>query len=369
MGLLDCIADRLGGKKDITGQRIQLKVCMMGPRAVGKTTILTSIFHDTDKKLIESGLFFKAIGNTQETLKKGYDQLSGIFEHITDESATPLPGVDASKSVTTFDFQFGLKGQGGKDKDKKSSVDINITDFPGEFMDENHPEHYLVVDYIRESQVIMVAIDTVHLMEEDGIYNETRNRSNYLCEKIVNQLNALPETERKLILLVPLKCEKYAIEQRLNEVDRCVRTAYGKLISEVENDLFKRRIGLFITPIQTLGGVIFDCFGRDEVGKVIIDPADNCPQQVRYKFHRVIPGHQPMYMPAFCIQPLYYLVAFALNQYKFNKEQGGFWGTVLKGIFGLFSSDLNFYQACQNFVANIKLTGHGFLIINNPNLI
>lgn len=367
MGFLDSIADRLGGKKDITGQHIQLKVCMMGPRAVGKTTILTSIFHDSDKKLVESGLYFKAVGATESTLNKGYEQLSNIFDHITDESATPLPGVDATKSVTTFDFQLGLKGQGTQDK--RSSVDINITDFPGEFMDENHPEHQKVTDYISESQVILVAIDTVHLMEEDGIYNEARNRSEYLCKKMAKQLNNLPETERKLILLVPLKCEKYAIEQRLDEVDKRVKVAYATLIDEIEKEKFNRRMGLFITPIQTLGGVVFDCFGRDESGNVIIDPTDNCPHEVRYRFHRVIPGHKPMYMPAFCIQPLYYLVTFALSQYKYQKDQGGILSNMLKGIFALFSSDLKFYQACMNFVSNIKLDGHGFQVLNNPNFV
>ena len=369
MSIISSIKERFGGSKDITGQHIQLKVCMMGPRAVGKTSILTSIFHESDRKLIESKLYFKAVGTTGEVLQKGYDQLSGIFEHITDETATPPPGVNASKEITTFDFQLGLKGSGANPKQKHSNVDVNITDFPGEFVDENHPEHQKVVDYINGSQVIMVAIDTVHLMEEDGKYNEARNRSSYLCKKIALLLDQLPETERKLILLVPLKCEKYAIEQKWDELDKKVKDAYAELIDKVKEEKFSHRIGLFITPIQTLGGVKFDKFGRDENGNVLNDLEDKCPKEVLYKYHRAVPGREPMYMPAFCIQPLYYLIAFALNQYKFNKDQGGVFSTMLKGLFGLFSSDLDFYQACRDLVANVKINGHGFQIINNPNFI
>lgn len=368
MGIFDTLGEIFGGKKDITGQRIQLGVCMMGPRAVGKTSILTSIFHESGNKLIGSKLYFNAIGQTSEVLEKGYDQLSGIFDNISDESATPPPGVNASKEINIFEFQLGLKGSGA-DKQKRSSVDINITDFPGEFVDEKHPQHMNVVNYINDSHVIMVAIDTVHLMEEDGMYNEARNRSSYLCDKISNLLDKLPETERKLILLVPLKCEKYAIEGRWDELDDKVKKAYEVLIKKVQEEKFNRRIGLYITPIQTLGGVKFDKFGRDEFGKIIVDPNDNCPQQVLYKYHRLRPDQNPIYMPAFCVQPLYYLIAFALSQYKFQKDQGGVLSTIFKGICGLFSSDLKFYEACQNLVANIKTNGHGFSTINNQKFI
>lgn len=33
----------------LTGQRATKRTCMMGSRAVGKTTILTAIFHNTTK--------------------------------------------------------------------------------------------------------------------------------------------------------------------------------------------------------------------------------------------------------------------------------------------------------------------------------
>lgn len=367
MGLIDQLKSAFGGKNDITGQRIQLKVCMMGPRAAGKTTILTSIFHDSDKVLPTAGLYFKPMGNTMTTLKKGYDDLCEIFEHIPDESATPLPGVKASKEKTTFDFQLGLKGQGNKDK--RTSVDVNITDFPGEMVDETHPNHTEVLEFIKQSHVMMVAIDAVHLMEEDGRFNEVRNRSQYMCEKISGMLEQLDKDERKLILFVPLKCEKYAVEQKMHDVSARVMKAYQPLIQDVEEN-YKNRIGLFIVPIQTLGGVVFDKFGRDTSGNILLNAEDNnCPSDVRFKFFRAIPDRKPVYMPAYCVQPLYYLIAFALSEYKAEKGKGGVFSSFFKGLFGLFSSDLDFYQACRNFVANIKTTGQGFVVINNPNMI
>lgn len=75
MGLFDKAKSLFGGSNDITGQHIQLKVCMMGPRGVGKTTILTSIFHDSDAKLNKDGLYFSAIGETALKLEDGYKNL------------------------------------------------------------------------------------------------------------------------------------------------------------------------------------------------------------------------------------------------------------------------------------------------------
>lgn len=366
MELFEKAKSFFGGSKDITGQHIQLKVCMMGPRGVGKTTILTSIFHDSDAKLNKDGLYFSAIGETALKLEDGYKKLAEIFKEIPDENATPLPGIDASKGVTEFQFKLGLKGDGAH-KDKRASVGVTIKDFPGEFVDETHPEHGQVIQFIKESQVIMLAVDSVHLIEENGKYNESRNQSSYMCDKISSILKQLDSTEHKLILIVPLKCEKYFMQKSMSNLTDKVCTAYKSLIEEIRTD-YKDKIGLYITPIQTLGGVVFSKFGKDATGTVSIG-IDNCPNDVQYRFFRAIPDRKPMYMPVYCVQPMYYLVSFALNQYKRNQNKGGVLGSIFKGLFSLFSSDLIFYQACQNFVSHIKTSGDGYVILNNPNLI
>lgn len=83
MGLFDKAMSLFGGSNDITGQHIQLKVCMMGPRGVGKTTILTSIFHDSDAKLNKDGLYFSAVGETALKLEEGYKKTCRNFQRDT----------------------------------------------------------------------------------------------------------------------------------------------------------------------------------------------------------------------------------------------------------------------------------------------
>lgn len=362
MGLIDSIGKIAKEVQEAinkqTGQCIDLNICMMGPRAVGKTTILTSIFHEADKSFGSSPLKFFPTDGTRTAIKNGRKELDEIFKNYLGEDDVPLPGIEASKSVTRFHFDLGLKG-------KNKSADVNIVDFPGEFVDENHLEHSKVVEFVKKSHIIFVAVDSVYLMEEEGKYNEIRNRSKYLCEKICSLLKQIDQKERKLIMFVPLKCEKYCVEHKIDKVTNEVIRQYSVLIKDVL-DNYNDRIGIAITPIQTLGGVVFDKFVKGIDGNLVYDE-DGATPKIQFKFYSQIPGHAPMYLPAFCVQPLYYLIAFAVSQYKNNKGKGGVIGSIFSGISGLFSSDLVFYEACQSFANNIKTGGNGFKLINNPN--
>ena len=343
------------------GQRISLKVCMMGPRAVGKTSILASIFHETDSKLVSSSLNFSPIGDTVNKLKKQYEELYGIFENVTDVMDKPRGGIHASDTTQDFHFTLGLKQQ-------QPSVDIDMTDFPGEFLEPTHVRHADVKQFIRESQVIMIAVDTVHLMEEEGTFNENRNQSAYLCEKIIHELKELETKDTKIILFVPLKCEKYMYELRMDEVASKVCAAYAPLLETIAEDddyHFDKRIAAAITPIATLGGIVFSHFEKNEDGNIITEDTDNgCPAETCYKFY----APAPRYAPCFCVQPLYYLIAFAIGRYKSQQKGGNVISNTLKGLASLFSSDVAFFKACQEMVANLKTRGKGFKVLQNPEL-
>ena len=71
-----------------------------------------------------------------------------------------------------------------------------------------------------------------------------------MCNKISAILKQLDSTERKLILIVPLKCEKYFMQKSMSTLTDKLCTADKSLIEEIRTD-YKDRIGLYITPIQT----------------------------------------------------------------------------------------------------------------------
>lgn len=344
--------------KTNSGQEITLGVAMLGPRGVGKTSILTSIFHDSDTHFMKSRLYFNPDSKTGYKLKCGYEELSSIFDNY--QTTQEIVGIKATSEKEDSTFSLGLLG-------KAKSVKVVINDYPGEWVDANNPNNHLVTSLIVSSQLIMVAIDTVHLMEMDGMYNEVRNRSEEISETLLKIFASMDKRERKLVMLVPLKCEKYVVECRMEELADKVIKAYGTLIKGVEGK-YKDRVGLAITPIQTLGGVVFDRFGKDSNGEIIIDSLDNAPQKAVYRLHRVMMDRPPMYMPAYCVQPLKYLISFALNEYRNSQSSGGFISPLFKSICSFFSSDEKFFQACYDFVGTLKSSGHGFRVLNNPKM-
>lgn len=307
MGFSDFFS-KLGSKS------MDMKVCMMGPRGVGKTTILTAVFTDSQSSLASTtGLQMTAELATQADLTDRKHYLNAVFANRTDISDRPAAGLAASSDVTTFDFHFGLKG-------KEPRINLEIKDFPGEFVETNPSE---VKSFIGESTAIFIAIDTPHLMEQDGRYNDIKNKPQIIIDFFKQVLPSIKG--ERLVLFIPLKCERYFHDKRMGEVVERVKETYAELIK-----LFKdsHKIACAVTSIQTLGDVELDKMACDASGNAVLNEF-GYPAQVDYRFC----GASPKYRPLFCVQPLYYLLSFLVAQYKRNKKSADFFSRMLASLF------------------------------------
>lgn len=297
--------------------RIPMKVCMIGPRAVGKTTILTAVFNDTQENLgLLTNLLLKAEGDTLVELTERKHQLNAIFANRTQITDKPAAGLSATSTVNTFEFAFGLKG-------KEPRIDLEIKDFPGEYVLDRPDE---VKQFINESSAVFVAIDTPHLMEEEGKFCEVKNRPSVITDFFKKQ----QITGERLVLLVPLKCERYFFEDRMDEVLHRVEAVYADLIADFKKS---EKVACAVTPILTLGDVEFDHM-KEANGSVALN-LNGCPEEVLYRFRR----NQPKYNPSFCVQPLYYMLSFLAAQYGREKKNRKFIDKVFAAIYNLFDSD------------------------------
>ena len=345
MGFLDEIQSKfgeaVGAIKSKAVPRIPMKVCMMGPRAVGKTTILTAIFNDTQENLgLSTNLLLKAEGDTGGELTSRKHYLNSIFANRAQITDKPAAGLAATSTVNTFDFAFGLKG-------KEPRIDLEIKDFPGEYVMDRPKE---VMQFINESVAAFVAIDTPHLMEADGKYCEAKNRSSVITDFFKKQVI----NGERLVLLVPLKCERYFFENRMDEVLQRVESVYGDLITNFKSS---EKIACAVTPILTLGDVEFDHFKTSLLGKTLL--LDNgCPEEAIYRFR----GEDPKYNPAFCIQPLYYMLSFLSVQYSREKKKRNFIDRVFSSIYNLFESDEAFFDEILRMEKNRRTDLPGYAV-------
>lgn len=133
-----------------------MKVCMMGPKAVGKTTVLTAVFNETQNSIADTKLNLLALGDTNAELMDRKYKLSAMFKKKLDVVDRPQGGISASSTESRFDFSFGFIG-------KEPILDLMIKDFPGEMIVNNQER---VIEFIKESKAVFIAIDTPHLMEK-----------------------------------------------------------------------------------------------------------------------------------------------------------------------------------------------------------
>lgn len=341
MGVLDKLKDAVG-KAVITTPTI--KATMLGPRAVGKTSIVASIFSNSRKEVAGTRLCFIPQESCANKLSLKKAKLQDIIIKRKEFADRPNTGaIEASNTVTSFDFDLGLK-------DRLKSVNVSIKDFPGEYLDSKPDE---VSEFIEESHIVMIAIDTPYLMEEQGLYNEEKNEVNHVISFFINHTKSL---KNKFVLLVPLKCERYFHDGSINEVSDKVEDFYSTLIDFCKGN----NIACAVTPIQTLGGVEFDRFIDNKSAISTLSKLSS------YRFY----GNNPEYLPMFCVQPLYYLLTYVVNYYEGSKGQPkGFLDKLKDSLTSLLKDDDEFLHEIKILSGKMKVDDFGYRILNNNTIL
>lgn len=317
-----------------SNQKPIMNICMMGPKAVGKTTVLTAVFKETQNSISDTTLNLIAKGDTNADLIARQHMLNAIFvkkQEIKDCHSNNIAnaGITASSSESSFYFEFGHIG-------KEPIIDLIIKDFPGEMVVDKQED---VIKFIKDSHCIFIAIDTPHLMEKDGVYNEVKNKTKKITElfkKAIKEINS-----EKLVLFIPLKCEKYFHEERMEEVLSKVEDTYSELITILDST---KRVCCCVSPIQTLGDVEFDDFTYE--GNNVKLAADGCPAEVKYKY-----VNEQKYRPLFCSQPLFSLLLFVAAQYKRASDNKNFIEKLLS-LWNIFSNDEKLYEEIMKMNRN-----------------
>lgn len=340
--MLEQLINRIKDLRKISGQEAQMRVCMMGPRAVGKTSVLTAVFAETQETIANTRLKIGASDITAATLQERKNELSGMFER----REQPNAGIAASSNVQVFDFDFGIFG-------KESRIQLNITDFPGEYV-KREPQK--VIDFINESSAIFIAIDTPYLMEANGKYAQ----KNAIDEVTNFFLKATEDiVDEKMILFIPLKCEKYFYEQRMDEVNEAVQTYYKTLIDYLR----KKNVLCAITPILTVGGIEFDRFinSADVLGT---KSSDTMAVTSVFKYRK-----DGEYKPLYCVQPIYYLLSFVAAQYQREKKRKNILQRMVSGVYEMFENEQEFIEEVLKLNRFVKRSEDGYQIFMGKELL
>ena len=234
-----------------------LKVLMMGGQRTGKTSMLAglidSMTHGPVKDIIEvndvteSEVARQKLIKSIETLKQHLSTSYGKTYLIDDVKVK-------SGEFENFTVQFCIPKTNNK-------MDIVFSDVSGEYYDMGRTHDGEVREKVRESDVFLIAIDTPNLMEAvnpcNELCNEAINDSYNHVNDIYTFLSELDDkegTDAKLVVFVPLKCEKWVKEGRLPEVIQRVKKVYKSTIHALSQ---YTNVEIDIMPIETVGNIVF----------------------------------------------------------------------------------------------------------------
>lgn len=278
-------------------------VLMFGPQRAGKSSILASMiysFYQLDWKQMNNLRLEEGDIFTQKYLESKREELAVSFEKAR-ERMLSLSMTEAATDATN-NYVFNLNyGSGNK------TLTIDFMDIMGERVSDCSEEWD---DWLKgelcNCQIIIIAIDTPHLVEKGGRYNAAFNRPAKIFDLIKSAWKDNKNLSR-LVLMVPIKCEKYYHEHRMDEVKEAIRQEYKKLLHFLKKC---EKTTVAITPILTMGGIVFDNFGSGmahEVKKLL-----GRPREVNYK----LLDENAQFSPRFCEQPMIYLLSFILKNTK-----------------------------------------------------
>ena len=348
-----------------------LKILMMGGRRCGKTSALASLFEQMVNGPVKN--YFTVSDQTILETKDGetQDSLNGKFLELTQMLGKPHTKTFlVDKGPTNNFWNYSLKLQiPGTDR----AMFMEFRDSAGEFFEAGGAHSKETNDYVSECDVFVIIVDTPYLMgcnEEESkelcteAINLGTNRINDIHGFLTN-INDNDGQDAKMVVFVPLKCEKWVKDGRIDEVTARIKTVYEKTIKALSA---YKKMTVGIIPIETAGKILFSEF-KDaytitgkiggtkrccKISETIVRLEDGTPKKIKesdiineddkavisgtslmrpYAWYNINPN-DPSYAPKNCEQLPLHILHFMFGKYKeieTKKEKGGFL-SFLKGL-------------------------------------
>ena len=332
---------------------MDVNVFMIGGRRCGKTTILSALQQQTND-VFKGEISLLAYSQTDVNILT--EKRSEAEDYFNFKTPNKLPSPDDTPTPDQCGYRFSLRISGKN----KSNLSISFTDVPGEWFNLDAEKRDKIDANINNSEILMIAIDTPYLMEnwndflKFGQNHDDYNKATEITEYIKHM--DISKLRNRMILFVPVKCEKYYHEGRMQEVADAVKAGYQDLIAYLQSPSLSGCCTVAIVPILSLGGMAFHRFEVLESGYL----------KQRYRYY---PNYETAaYTPKYCEQPIMYALLFELKMAVQRGVNKGF-GIWLSNLFGAnIATNADFQKLLTTIQAAIvsNRPDEGFVTVQDP---
>lgn len=234
----------------------ELNVIMIGPRGVGKSSVLAAMHGEIKDDFNGTGWKFYPEGNDMIILEQRTETLRRLGDEIYRPKKTK--GLPPTSKVEEFSFSITpLKG--------KEGMQLCFQDIPGEFYEppkeDGSPFNWnQVVSGLESALASVIVVDAPYLMEKNGRLHDSANRPGQI-DMLFRAVNA---EKRRLVLFVPARCEKYIREGRADEMAQRIRDTYASLLGFLGQEELKDSVAVALIPVETVGALEFSHFDKEE---------------------------------------------------------------------------------------------------------
>ncbi|MDO5473298.1 MAG: hypothetical protein Q4F35_08175 [Akkermansia sp.] len=242
--------------------------CFVGPRGVGKTSLLASMYYEIKQSNVMSvkvDALTKIGERTQESLDESHKQMLNMIEKTPMKGSVDLrldgKGIVATQGENHYEFICEGTVEDTDltrmSKYKRFRYRCKFIDMPGGwYKDVKIKDKAKALEYLKNSAVSFLAIDTPAIMEGDN-KNKHSNSSEAIANCYDNVRDELAANKHTVIIVLS-RCERYwnERERMLEQLDQY----YGSLI----NRLKAAGVEVIVTWVKTLGGMEFLQFRKND---------------------------------------------------------------------------------------------------------
>lgn len=304
---------------------MKIDISMVAPSRVGKTSLLAAMYEYIKPAFNNTNCYIIPVDDTVSELQERKTELCGMFAN---SHALEFKGGGIGASIARREYRFRI-GKNGKQPD----VEIAFVDLPGGLYTTKDPQKKEEINtQIRKSFATILPIDIAALFAEDGSIHQKVNQPGIITTLYKSVLTDFKLGEKKLVIIVPIKCEKY-IQQPNGEqkiFERILQDDdYQSLLSYLTSPGLKNYISIAICPVETVGGIHVVGVERDNYGN---------PENI---LRRV-----SSYSPNNCHLPLLYLFFIILQMAQDSQNQN----PIINFFRQIFKLDLHLKQALEKMV-------------------